>query len=98
MCFWLFGLFSLGLHLFDKAHEDTVETLLVNRGNRFDIHYDNSWLSQSEHSLWVNGKYVLIVGMVNTETADLSIKEYVISFSPDEYEPYTSIMSYLHQR
>jgi hypothetical protein len=32
----LFGLFYLGTHLFDKAHEDKIETLLVNRGNRFD--------------------------------------------------------------
>ncbi|MDR0999396.1 MAG: hypothetical protein LBL96_01100 [Clostridiales bacterium] len=90
----LYGLFSLGTYLFEKSHEETVETLLVNRGNRFDIHYDNSWLSQGEHSLWVNGKYVALVGMV-TKPADEFIKEYIIGFSPDGYEPYTSIMSYL---
>jgi hypothetical protein len=90
----LYGLFSLGSYFFEKAHEDTVVPLVVNRGNRFEMHYDNSVLSSEKHWLWVNGYPIVRTSPAENEPTDEFIKEFVMSVGSED-EPYITFFSYL---
>ena len=83
------GLIAFALYVLPHLTKDTVVELMVNRGNRFEMHYDNSGLSK--HSLWVNGRFALLTRPREDEPADEFIKEFVMSLSNDEY----SFFSYL---
>jgi hypothetical protein len=88
----IYGLLLLTSHFWEKSHEDAVVPLLVNRGNRFEMHYDNT--SLGKHFLWVNGHPVVRTSPGENEPADEFIKEFIIGDSPDG-EPYRFIASCL---
>ncbi|MBQ6484749.1 MAG: hypothetical protein IJI90_07060 [Carnobacterium sp.] len=88
----LYGLFTFGKYILNKSHEDTVVPVLVDRGNHFEMHYDNSGLHKN--FLWVNGYPLVRTSLDEDDKKNELIKGYVTSFSPNN-EPLISLISYV---